>query len=239
MARKAPARSARPQAEGSGHTREAEARATRRRNVAAGPKPLPVRGGLVKGVRLEEAIGQQLRAFRQQLNLTVSEVARQAGLSAALVSKIERGITSPSLSTLTILSWVLNVPITALFRKYDVQRNASFVPAGGGLRVERRGTRYGHEYQLLGHVVRGPLQVEPYLISVTDPGEVFPVFQHPGLEFIFMLEGEMVYRHGGDTWRLKPGDALLFDSDVAHGPEELVVLPVRFLSNMCSVTGSG
>lgn len=198
----------------------------------------PTLGGLVKGVRLEASIGEQLRLFRKQLGLTVVEVAQQAGLSPAMVSKMERGITSPSLSTLTVLTWVLNVPITALFRKYDVQRNASHVPAGAGLRVERRGTRYGHEYQLLGHAVRGAVQIEPYLISVNEPGEVFPVFQHPGVEFIYMLEGEMTYRHGGDTYSLKPGDALLFDSDVAHGPEELVKLPVRFLSNMCSATAA-
>ncbi len=40
----------------------------------------------------------------------------------------------------------------------------------------------------------------------------------------------MLYRHAGRTYRLAPGDSLFFDSDAPHGPEELLKLPIRFLS---------
>ena len=60
--------------------------------------------------------------------------------------------------------------------------------------------------------------------------EVFPIFQHEGVEFIYMLQGIVVYRHADTTYRLSPGDSLFFDADAPHGPEELVQLPVRFLS---------
>jgi transcriptional regulator with XRE-family HTH domain len=180
--------------------------------------------------QLEIAIGLQVRAFRRQLHMTVAELAKQAQLSSGMLSKIENGLTSPSLATLKSLSQALNVPVTSFFRKYEEERDASFVKAGEGLIIERRGTRAGHQYQLLGHTVGKQVFVEPYLIALTDESEVFPLFQHSGIEFIYMLEGELVYRHGSRTYRLEPGDALFFDADAPHGPDDLVTLPIRFLS---------
>jgi transcriptional regulator with XRE-family HTH domain len=179
---------------------------------------------------LEIAIGRQVHAFRIKHNMTVTELAKQAGLSPGMLSKIENGLTSPSLATIKALSRSLNIPVTALFKKYDEERDATFVRAGQGLTIERRGTRAGHQYQLLGHTVNNRLQVEPYLISLNEESDVFPLFQHEGVEFLYMLEGEVVYRHGSETYRLLPGDSLYFDSDAPHGPEELVKLPIRFLS---------
>jgi transcriptional regulator with XRE-family HTH domain len=179
---------------------------------------------------LEAAIGRQVRQFRRQLDMTLVELAKQAGVSRGMLSKIENGMTSPSLATLRALAGALNVPVTSLFRKYEEQRDATFVKADQGLLIERRGTRAGHQYQLLGHSVRKPISVEPYLITLSEESEVFPLFQHAGVEFIYVLEGEVVYRHGGRTYRLGPGDSLFFDSEAPHGPEELVKLPIRFLS---------
>ena len=180
--------------------------------------------------QLEIAIGQQVRAFRRQLNMTVAEVASQAHLSPGMLSKIENGLTSPSLATLKSLSGALNVPVTAFFRKYEEERDATFVKAGQGLNIERRGTRAGHQYQLLGHTVGKQVFVEPYLISLSEESDVFPLFQHDGVEFIYMLAGEVIYRHADQTYRLTPGDSLFFDADAPHGPEELVSLPIRFLA---------
>ncbi len=180
--------------------------------------------------KLEAYIGHEVKDFREKLGMTISELSGAAGISAGMLSKIENGSTSPSLSTLQSVSRALNVPVTALFRGYDQVRDATFVKAGEGLTIERRGTRSGHQYELLGHTPHGSLAVEPYLITLTDKSEVFPVFQHSGHEFIYMLEGVVIYRHGSKTYRLVPGDSLFFDADAPHGPEELVELPARFLS---------
>ncbi len=179
---------------------------------------------------LEQAIGRQVRRYRKQFGLTVAELADRAALSSGMLSKIENGNISPSLATLRALSIALNVPVTALFRQFEEQRDATFVPAGQGLQIERRGTRAGHQYQLLGHSIHSEVSVEPYLITLKEGSEVFPIFQHGGVEFIYMLEGIVVYRHADTTYRLSPGDSLFFDADAPHGPEELVELPVRFLS---------
>jgi transcriptional regulator with XRE-family HTH domain len=185
---------------------------------------------MVSDNRLELAIGREVRAFRKKQDLTVNDLAKLTGLSTGMLSKIERGIASPSLATLRSLSAALQVPVTAFFRKYEEQRDASFVKAGEGLVIERRGTRAGHQYQLLGHSLGKSIAVEPYLITLTRESEVFPVFQHDGMEFIYMLEGRIDYRYGDKTYELKPGDSLFFDADAPHGPEELLDLPIRFLS---------
>ena len=192
--------------------------------------PASNESGEAKAHHLESAIGRQVRQFRQQLDMTLVELAKLTGLSPGMMSKIENGMTSPSLATLSALAQALNVPVTSLFRKYEEQRDATFVKADHGLTIERRGTRAGHQYQLLGHSVGKPVSMEPYLVTLTEKSEVFPLFQHAGAEFIYVLEGEVLYRHADKTYHLTPGDSLFFDSDAPHGPEELVALPIRFLS---------
>ena len=70
-----------------------------------------------------------------------------------------------------------------------------------------------------------------------DESEEFPLFQHTGIEFIYMLEGEVVYQHADEQYRLRPGDSLFFEADVPHGPAELAKLPIRFLSIIGQLRG--
>lgn len=179
---------------------------------------------------LELSIGHQVRQFRQELRLTTAQVAKLAGVSVGMVSKIENGLTSPSLATLKGLAHALNVPVTALFRKYEEHHDAIYVKANQGLAIQRQGTRAGHQYQLLGHSVGKGVSVEPYLVTLTEKSEVFPMFQHGGQEFIYILAGKVRYRHGNRTYDLEPGDSLFFDANAPHGPEDLLDLPIRLLS---------
>jgi transcriptional regulator with XRE-family HTH domain len=181
---------------------------------------------------LEMAIGHEVRAFRKKLGITVTDLAAATGISLGMLSKIENGNISPSLTTLQSLSRALGMPLTAFFRRYEEPRNAVFVKVGQGIELERRGTRAGHQYNLLGHIDNNTsgVIVEPYLITLTADSDVFPTFQHEGMEFLYMLEGEVVYRHGDQLFPMQPGDSLFFDADAPHGPEVLVKLPARYLS---------
>ena len=60
---------------------------------------------------LEVAIGKEVRAFRQNQRITVKELSEQTGLSVGMLSKIENGVTSPSLTTLQLLANALSVPL--------------------------------------------------------------------------------------------------------------------------------
>ncbi len=186
-----------------------------------------------KDTMLQMAIGRQVRKFRMAKNLTVSDLSKASGVSVAMVSKIENGQTSPSLSTLQRIAQGLGVSITSLFNQFEEHRNVSYVRSGQGVEIERRGTRTGHHYRLLGHGVRGEVDVEPYLVTLSDETDVFPWFQHGGVEFIHILEGEMIYRHGDELYEMRPGDSLFFDPMSIHGPEKLDKFPIRFLALIC------
>ena len=92
---------------------------------------------------LEVAIGRSVRAFRRQQGMTVADLAAVTGLSIGMLSKIENGITSPSLTTLQVLSHAFSVPVTAFFKSYEERREVQHVKAGDHIEIERRGTRAG------------------------------------------------------------------------------------------------
>lgn len=179
---------------------------------------------------LERALGQQVRTLRRQQDLSVADLAGAAGISNGMLSKIENGGISPSLTTLQAISGALQVPLSLLFSSFEERQDCSFVPAGQGLTIDRRGTKVGHVYQLLGHVLRGDVAMEPYLIKLSADAAPYTSFRHSGIEFIYMLTGEMTYRHGANSYPLKPGDSLLFDSAAAHGPEVLSGSETTYLS---------
>ena len=181
---------------------------------------------------LEVAIGREVRAFRRQQETTVADLSAQTGISIGMLSKIENGNTSPSLTTLQTLANALSVPLTSFFRRFEESRQAIHTKSGEGLETDREGTRANHQYNLLGHIGANAsgVIVEPYLITLSDKSDIFPTFQHGGIETIYMLEGEVDYRHGDEVYSLSPGDTLFFDADAPHGPEKLVKLPARYLS---------
>lgn len=181
---------------------------------------------------LEIAIGREVRSHRRQQNITVAELSAASGLSIGMLSKIENGNTSPSLTTLHTLANALSVPLTTFFKGFEEQRQAVHTKAGEGVELEREGTRANHQYNLLGHIGANTsgVIVEPYLITLSNEADVFPTFQHGGIETIYMLEGEVDYRHGDNVYPLRPGDTLFFDADAPHGPETLVKLPARYLA---------
>lgn len=179
---------------------------------------------------LERALGARIRFIRHEQDLSVLDLSSAANISAGMLSKIENGQISPSLSTLQSIANALKVSLSMLFAASEERRDCSYVRAKQGVVIERRGTKVGHVYQLLGHVIGGDVVVEPYLITLKENAEAFTGFQHSGIEFIYMLSGEVIYRHGETSHRLRPGDSLMFDSGALHGPETLVKRPMTYLS---------
>jgi transcriptional regulator with XRE-family HTH domain len=195
-------------------------RSTPRPKAASGPQAAPA-----------VDLGRTARRLRERQNLTLAVVARRAGISSAMLSRLETGRVSPSLETIVALAQTLGVTASVLMQRVGVDDGgAQLIRAGEGLETARSGTRRGHTYHLLA-AQRGPRKVfEPFLVTLNDRSEVFPGFQHPGTEFIYLLSGILHYRHGRHTYVLRPGDTLTFRGDVAHGPERLEKVPIRMLS---------
>lgn len=99
---------------------------------------------------LEKALGHQVRTLRRRRNLSASELGQAANISLAMVSKIENGQSSPSLSTINSLARALDVPLSSLFSTFEEKRDCSYVERGKGVIIERGGTKVGHIYELLG-----------------------------------------------------------------------------------------
>ena len=182
---------------------------------------------------LERYLGNAVRELRLTHGLTIADVADRAEISRGMLSKIENAQTATSLETLSRLAHALGVSMATLFRHYDVPAGgAQLVKKDEGMEVVRRGTKRGHTYHLLAYD-QGPTKLfEPFLITIDHESEVFPTFEHPGTEFLYMLEGIIEYRHGQNTYRLEPGDALTFQGNIPHGPEKLIECPIRFLSTI-------
>jgi transcriptional regulator with XRE-family HTH domain len=180
---------------------------------------------------LDQHLGAAVRDLRQRHKLTIADVAERAGISRGMLSKIENGQSSTSLDTLSHIAQALGVTLASLFRDFDVPvGGAQLVKKGEGMEVVRRGTKRGHTYQLLAYD-HGPRKIfEPFLVTMNDESEVFPTFEHPGTEFIYLLEGKLRYRHGQQTYLMAPGDSLTFQGSVPHGPIQLIKLPIRMLA---------
>jgi transcriptional regulator with XRE-family HTH domain len=208
-----------------------------RKPNSAGGRRETVRKAKPAGPGVERAqtpsvdLGRTARRLRESQNLTLADVAGRADISSAMLSRLETGRVSPSLETIVALSQALGVTPSALMQRVGVDDGgAQLIRAGEGLETVRSGTRRGHTYHLLA-AQRGPRKIfEPFLVTLNDRSEVFPGFQHPGIEFIHLLSGVLHYRHGRHTYVLRAGDTLTFRGDIAHGPERLEKVPIRMLS---------
>jgi transcriptional regulator with XRE-family HTH domain len=182
-------------------------------------------------LKLEEYIAQQVRKKRIEQALKIADVARIAKVSQGMISKVENAQVSTSLDTLSRLCDAIGLSISQLFADYDrPEGGAQLTKSGQGMEVVRRGTEKGHTYQLLSYN-RGKEQAyEPFLITMDDASEVFPTFSHRGQEFIHLLEGKILYRHGNHLYRMEAGDSLSFDAKISHGPEVLEEVPIKLLS---------
>lgn len=157
-------------------------------------------------------VGVRLRELRTERGLSMRALARLSGLSTNALSMVERGKTSPSVSTLYKLSEALEVPITAFFRTEPPREAIVFRKADRRSRVEfQRGLWEG----LGGESFVG--RVEPFMLTLEGGATSGPhSLVHSGHEFVICLKGQLEYEVEGQRYSLQPGDSLLFASKLHH-----------------------
>jgi transcriptional regulator with XRE-family HTH domain len=189
---------------------------------------------------LDAIVGLAVKMHRSLLDLTLAELSVKAGVSAAMISKIERGQVSASLATLEALAAGIGVPLVSFFAQTIGRTDVSFVPDGEGITVQRLGDGFGHIYKMIGRAKTNHLGLESYLVTLERPLPKRPLYQHQGTEFIHVMRGKMVYRCGETTFEMGPGDSLSYDSSSPHGSVELLTDSVTFISVACQneITGS-
>lgn len=166
---------------------------------------------------LEEGIGKRIRHFRTQKGMTISQVSQITGISEPQLSRIENGKTSAPVSTLNTIAKALGTKIGFFFDEEENSDPPLVVTKRDGRITSRAGMReYGYNYEALAFHKRNK-SMEPFFIRV-DKGksDESVVFNHPGEEFLFVLEGEMVFTYEGEKHYLQAGDCVYFESEADH-----------------------
>ncbi len=157
-------------------------------------------------------VGLRLKTLREERGISMRSLARSSGLSANALSMIERGRTSPSVSTLNKLAGALEVPVTAFFRNEPERKKVVHRKAGERTRMAfLRGMWEG----LGGEVFEG--RVESYMVTLETGGSSGPHgMLHTGAEFVFCLRGKLDYEVEGEHYVLEAGDSLIFAAQLQH-----------------------
>lgn len=155
-------------------------------------------------------VGKQIRLLREQRSLSQQALASASGISRNTLSLIERGQTSPTVSTLKSLASALSIHINAFFQPFN---EASIVYTKAD---QRPHLRLDHgELADLG--LGMPEQVVTPLLLRLEPGaRSGPALTHDGQDFIFCLSGAILYLLNGRGYLLEKGDSLLFDGRLPH-----------------------
>ncbi|RTD82963.1 XRE family transcriptional regulator [Variovorax atrisoli] len=163
-------------------------------------------------------------------DMSANALAQASGISSSMLSRIERGLVSPSVETLECLAQGLHVPVSRFFSDQARRTDFCHVRAGHGVLVDRIGAVANYRYELLGHLLSGNLFVEPYLVTLLSGADPYVTFQHPGLKFLYLLSGDVSYRYGAKVVEVRAGDSLLFEATALHGIEAIHSGPVSYLS---------
>ena len=157
-------------------------------------------------------VGERLRELRTAREISMRVLAAKSGLSIHTISLIERGKTSPSVSTLYKLAEALNVSITDFFSAENDRRQVVFLKADERTRISfTRGLFEG----LGGEQFSG--KVEPFVLTLENSANSGPqAMSHTGHEFVFCLRGELEYQVEHEIYELSPGDSLLFAAHLKH-----------------------
>ncbi len=172
---------------------------------------------------LDAQIGIALHRIRREAGLTVTELGKKAGVSSAMISRIENGQVSPSLTTLGSLAQGLQVELMSLFAHTSESADIHYVPDAAGLVSKRISPGHAHDYALLGkHVSHGAIFESVRVTIHRDQSTDLPRYQHEGFVFLHMVEGKATYACGGQEFPLKAGASLSFDGKLPHGLLKIV-----------------
>lgn len=156
-------------------------------------------------------VGQRIRMIRNRKGLSLRDLAKKSDLSTNAISRIERGVNSPTVASLRRLANGLDVHVTDFFKE-KTDDETIFVKQGQGLRY----SAVGAVIESLGTGIPDQ-NLEPFLFSI-DPGHgsTTDTYTHPGEEFVHCIEGRIEYRVSNQIYELNPGDSLLFKAEQPH-----------------------
>jgi transcriptional regulator with XRE-family HTH domain len=163
----------------------------------------------------EKRLGERIKQLRQKKSMGLVEVGRHTGLSASFLSQLETGRVVPTLRNLARIALVFSKDLSYFFEPepktlFRVQR------AKDRIRLPQSGTDDPvYYFESLGYLVPDR-QLDPYFAEFLPNVKPRRAHQHPGCEFLYVLEGVLEIRHGDVRNLLEAGDAVYFDANTPH-----------------------
>ena len=164
------------------------------------------------------SIGEKLRSLRLRKSMGLVELGKHTSLSAALLSKLERGKLFPTLPTLLRIAMVFGVGLDYFFADERKRRVVGVVRREERVRLpEKPGTPDLQYYFECLDYRATERKLSAFLADFQEvPKEKLKPHQHAGVEFLYLLKGSLILKIGGEELVLEAEDAIYFDSAVAH-----------------------
>ncbi|MEW6266073.1 MAG: XRE family transcriptional regulator [Thermodesulfobacteriota bacterium] len=166
---------------------------------------------------IEQQIAQKIRKIRESKGLTQEALGKKIGVSKALLSKIENNQSSPPIATLAKIAQGLGVSISLFFIDDGLKpKDYTVIRKEERKQIVRPGSKIGFTYFSLSGLRNSHL-LDAFIIRYPKvEKEPKVLFDHEGEELVFALRGEVEFVYGDERIRLKPGDAVHFDSSQPH-----------------------
>jgi transcriptional regulator with XRE-family HTH domain len=177
------------------------------------------------------AVALALRHHRVAAGLAIRELGQAAGVSSAMISRIENAQVSPSLSTLEALAGALSVPVISFFQHTIQTADINFVKAGEGLVAKRYAPDHVHDYRVLANFADHALRFSAARVTLhrADDGTHPPYFAR-GYVLLTVIDGACTYSCGASEFDIEPDDCLSFDAQLRHGVKSVKTESVTFVT---------
>ena len=181
----------------------------------AAPSTSKSAGDAAESFIVEKRLGERIKHLRLRKSMGLVELGRHTGLSASFLSQLETGRVVPTLRNLARIAMVFSKDLSYFFEPepktlFRVHRGKERV------RLPQTGTdEPSYFFESLGYMVPDR-QLDPYFAEFLPKVKPRRGHQHPGCEFLYLLEGDLDILHGEATHHLEAGDAVYFDSNTPH-----------------------
>ncbi|MCK9172524.1 helix-turn-helix domain-containing protein [Desulfuromonas thiophila] len=169
----------------------------------------------------ELQIGMKIRNLRQDRRLTLQDVADRTGLSKPLLSQIENNQVIPPLATLLRIAKAFGITLNCFFEDERDENKCILIRAG---QQHSRQLRPSHSHRPQPYTYHSRAygktrhHMEPFDVEfLARQWHDDLLVRHEGEEFLYLLEGEVEFRYGDQTYHLRPGDSVYYDSSEPHG----------------------
>jgi len=174
-----------------------------------------------------------VRFLRRQRNMTLDQLSRSAKLTKSFVSKVERGVSVPSISTAMKLAQSFHITVSQLLGEESYDNAFAVTRRNERRSFMRRGGLSGYNYELIAGSKRFR-RMEPYIMKPPLAFATKRSFEHAGEELMFVVSGRVEVELSGQSILLGSGDAIYFD---AHLPHRSRSLGGRYAEVLVVVTG--